>query len=127
MIRVQNTFRKMKEIFGASCCRLILINSRADPANESVAASPDIWGPVMPRYDAYKKKPSDAPILMTAQDVQYIMMLVDEFITNGLVPHMERKIRAINTTAVQQKKGLKSKLTSWFTTKKKEDDNTKHV
>ena len=43
---------------------------------------------------------------MTMQDIEYISIMVEELVTNGVVPHLERKIKHINTTIVAAKKGL---------------------
>lgn len=48
-------------------------------------------------------------------------MRMDELIANGIVPHLERKIRHINTTVVAQKKSVSNRLKSLFTTKKADD------
>jgi hypothetical protein len=153
--KTQAIFRRMKEVFGAGFCRLLIINSR-NPHKALEEPMQDIWTRCMPRYDFYKRNlqaqaeqqmmqmqqqlgttestpPSDfaqliqqptqtTPIgyLLSKQDLQYIATMVEELVTNGIVPHMERKIRGYNQTAVAGKRGFQNKLKTIFSFGKKD-------
>lgn len=112
--------RKMTEAFGATCCRLLQINSGSGDT-----AVNDIWTRSQSRRDEYNKRLmgvdlSNAGKYLSLHDMSYIASLVDELVTNGIIPHLERKIKNINLTIASKKKGISGALSTWF--RKKKDD-----
>jgi hypothetical protein len=63
-------------------------------------------------------QPTPIGHFLSKQDLQYIANMVEEMIVNGVVPHMERKIRSINQTAGANKRGLGNKIKTMFTFKR---------
>lgn len=162
--QAQTIFRKMKEVFGASYCRLLHINSYTGNVEAAPHQKPPpayTWSHMLPRFDAYKIEKrqrmekqknqqqqqqqhsgntpdssnvanngpntgaeNDCEKLMTMQDIEYISIMVDELVSNGVVPHLERKIKHINNTIVQSKKGFKYKLSSWLSKKPTKEESS---
>lgn len=120
--KVKNQFRKMNEAFSAATCRLLIINSSAGADNVI-----DIWTPAIPRRELYGRNLEQSANFgryLSTQDISYISVLVDEIVTAGILPSMERKIKSINTTIVTKKKGFRGTFSSWFGTKKKDETTT---
>lgn len=112
---MNQVFGKMKELFGASCCRLLTINSRDPNGNEKLIE--DMWTSCIPRFDLFQKTNRKFGELLSKMDMEYVGMAVDQLISS-VVLHIERKIRQIVTTNQSKKKGLFS--TFWRKKRSKE-------
>lgn len=64
---------------------------------------------------------------LSKQDLQYVGAMVEELIVNGVVPHMERKIRSINQHVGNTKRGFGSKLKTMFNLGKGRNSETTNV
>jgi hypothetical protein len=117
--RVNAQFRKMNEAFGATACRLLHINSSNGSDNVN-----DIWTAFLPKREQFLRRSEDRSNIgkfLSQQDLSYVAALVDEVVTTGIIPSMERKIKHINSTVVSKKKGIRGTFSNWFGTKKKEE------
>eukprot|EP01080_Neovahlkampfia_damariscottae_P003978 gene3978-7234_t len=115
-------FSKIQSTYGVSFSRKIYVNGR----QEKDPQLPDIWSPLIPRYSSFKsntlnstqQKSTNIGSLLSKDDLSFLTIAVEGWITYGIIPFLEKKIKKINTEIVIPKKSFKSTFFSIFGKKK---------
>ena len=79
-----------------------------------------MWRSVRIPIDVFCSNDSEAPpadfgpVGFSPEEVDQVGTMMQEFIELGLLPHMERKVRAVYHTVSTKTKGQLKKMLSWF-------------
>ena len=102
MNRENQIFSKIQSTYGVSFTRKIYVNGR----QEKDEPLKDIWTNLIPRYSSFKsstlsstqnQKSTNVGSLLSKDDLSFLTIAVEGWITYGIIPFLEKKIKKINT------------------------------
>eukprot|EP01083_Nonionella_stella_P118378 353380_1 len=122
--RAKHIFHEMKQNFLGDACKLLQINSAPEP--QSNAPHIEQWrtqSSESPRFGPGNHHQSDHAVIrgcwMAKSDVSGLASFVSEFVIKGLLPHVEQRIRYLNSQITSERKGIRNQFRLFFNRKPK--------
>jgi hypothetical protein len=102
LLRENQIFSKVQSTYGVSFSRKIYINGR----QEKDSPLEDIWSPLIPRYQLFRRPISQNSVkiggLLSKDDISFLTIAVEGWVTYGVIPFLEKKIKKINTEVLMK-------------------------
>eukprot|EP00760_Papus_ankaliazontas_P017664 PhM_4_TR17366/c0_g1_i1/m.33778/K20305/TRAPPC8, TRS85; trafficking protein particle complex subunit 8 len=109
----EGPLKQMCDAFGASNCRLLTINTKDTSKDNS-----GVWQDTFVRLEDGAEPMPSSGVLFSRSDLTSIATFMENYLTFGLLPFLERRVRNLVQVVSERRQGVMSKMVSWFRNEK---------